>query len=201
MAQLYSTGPVLIYALFPGDTAPVFVGTGRAAPGIEIRPAFEDVHNDLGGSRVPIDRIRESQDGLVTAEMNRYSESFLQRMADRSLSTPGVPGIDTSGEIGSLLLLEGQTFVLWTVFPYAGKGFFTANANPNFGNMPAGYRWLAAYLLGPDRYRIGSATAKSLGCIWHCLRLFDPTIPGNFNTGTFSCYDFDTSAVAGIPIS
>jgi hypothetical protein len=202
MPQLYSTGPALIYADLNG---PVFVGTCQRAPGISVRPHWTDVQNDLGGT-VAFDVLYESQEAMVTGVINRYSETLYQIMADRASNVlPPVPGSNSSGEIGSLMLTEGLTYELWVVFPYSTKVFYS-NPAPGFGAMPQGYHFFNAYLMGPDGNQIGTTTERKIQMTWRCLRTFDTSpdesgLAGDFNTGQFDLYNFDCSAVTSIPIT
>jgi hypothetical protein len=198
MPQLYSTGPALIYADL-GD-GPLFIGTCVRAPGISVRPHWTDVHNDLGGT-VAFDVLYESQEALVSGILNRFSEDFYEQMAQRAdATTPPVPGNDISGDIGSLMIFEELTYDLWVTFPYATKPFYS-NIAAGLGAMPSGYHFPAAYLMGPDNLQIGTTTERKISASWRCLRLFQPEFPGPYNTGNFFLYDFDCSAVTGIPIS
>ena len=215
MPQLYSTGPCLIWVRIPisiyptydaeppPPSYPLFLGTCESAPYIYVRPGWEPYHSDLGGTKIAYDTAYAGQDGLVQGMLNRYCETVYKILADRAaLVNPLAPpedggcGNNASGELGSYMLTENLTYDLWTVFPYASKAAFNQEVN---GNMPACYHFPGAYLMGPDRQRVGSGVAKAVLMNWHCLRV--PSTPsldlGDFATGSWTLYDFDASALNG----
>jgi len=194
MAKLYSTGPVLIFtnAL---NTGPAYFGTGQQAPDIQTKPEWEQVMNDLGGTRVPFDRCYEDAEAITSVVINRYNEAQLEAMMSRpdtDLSTAGSTG---SGEIGTLMGQEGMLFTVWLMFPYAPKPYQTSDA-------VSGYRFPGSMLFGPENIK-GGTKDKTVSLTWQHQRVFS-VAPGAYVTGvgavpgvgSFVLYDHN---MAGLP--
>lgn len=187
-AQPWCTGPALIYAGVGGGGSPVFFGTAESTPVIDERPNYEPLMNDLGGSMIPFDFSHQGADAVVTATMTSWKESVFTAM--RAYGGP-LPGVSAPGDIGAFMFLEGRSFPLWVVFPYAAK---TAMAG-----LPPGYRFFAAFLQGPVSQSAGTRPRK-VNLTWYCGRVYGSTavrvpravVPGSI----FACYDY---VVAGLP--
>lgn len=186
MAQVYCTGPALFYVQFPGESTPKFLGTAEREPSIDIRPAFSPVLNDLGGQRVPFDMIYDGEEAFVSGLINRFNESVYAQLAARPAHLAGRRGNNISGEIGTLMVQEGKAVTLWVQFPYVAKAAMLG------GLMPAGYRFRAAYLEGPDALRPLGTTARKIGMMFHAIRIFSAV------DGSFALYDHDMTGLPGI---
>ncbi len=183
MATLYTTGPAYLYIASVAGQNAQFLGTAEYAPRIEIRPGWEPVFNDLGGSKVPFDMSYQGEEGFTFAEINRYNEVVLARLQARpqtanylGVATPP-RGLNYPVDIGTLMLTEGLTVTLYVVFPFAGKAAFRSH------QMPPGYRFPGTYLVGPDDLSNLGTKPRKVGLIFHHLRLFDR------QTGRFLLYD------------
>jgi len=198
MAQLWTTGPALLYCNI-GTDGPgggwIFIGTAKQKPRIQIRRSIKTVSNDLGGDS-PFDLFYSGQDAIITADVNRMSLFAYYAMA--SCAAPAAPagaiqpaGLDLPGETGTLLATEGQMFPLAMVFPYAPKAIFQSVTN---GLMPAGYQFPLATLEGPDDLDPGTQDL-TIHMVWHAIRGFAPSTLDNISTGNQLLYDFDVSGV------
>lgn len=194
MAQVYVTGPALIYAGLANalGTSPVFVGTGESAPDIDIKAEFDPVMNDLGGTRVPFDRCFEGEEGMVSVVLNRFNWSAIRQMMSRPRFFTGTPGSNPSGDVGTLMGQEGMTFNLWLVWPFSTKAAMGGGAAANA--MPSAVRFVSAFLLSPDKIQSGTKDQK-LHLIWQCQRGFSVTAGGNGasitgSAGSFILYDY-----------
>ncbi len=195
MATIYVTGPCAIFTGSSANNSPVFLGHAERGVAINIRPQWRPAYSDLGGS-VPFDMLYEGEDALVNADVSRYNESEYRRLADRATTFAGGTserGINDPGEIGSLMLTESIAYSLWIRFPYATKAVMQAQ------QMPAGYRFKAAYLQGPDALQgLGTQGPRKVNMVFHCLRDFDVSVTNTFGQGQFILYDHDMTGVPPI---
>ncbi len=192
MAISYVCGPVSIWVGIGSGGTPVFLGHAERTPSIQIRPQFSPVFSDLAGQRVPLDYLYDGEEAMVSVDLTRYNEAVYAGIASRPV--PNLTrGLDSPGEIGTLIGLEGMAFQLWLNFPYSTKAVFTANA------MPAGYHFWQTFLEGPDGLDGLGTTNRRLRLNFHCMRYLGPETNA-FGAGRFTLYDHDMSAVASLPI-
>lgn len=193
MAQLYSTGPVAVYVstgvTMPGADpytagVPLFLGTAEAAPEIHVRPLFAPVNNDIGGA-LPFDYIFHGEEADIVVDLTRWNEGVYAACAARPNSQDGTRGRFTSTDIGSLMATEGLTYGLWLNFPYVSKAAYSVT-------MPAGYRFLSAFMIGPDTILPGTRANKRT-CIFKAIRAFAPS------DGTLRLYDHDMTGLPAVP--
>ena len=128
-------------------------------------------------------------------DLERYNESAYAVMAGRPQSRLGTStrGTNVPGDIGSLMIQEGMAFQLWLSFPYSAKAAMAG--------MPAGYHFVAAVLAGPDSLDELGTKPRRVRLIFDCLRKFDPSVTNTYGAGGFVLYDFNMTAIAGLPIN
>lgn len=162
--------------------APVFLGTAEVSPDVEITPKYNPVYRNESGLQVPFDWIYDGESGLIVADLTRYNEEVYAHLASRA-APPGrhVRGTDFVGQIGTAMVSEGIAYPLWLVFPYAPKLAFRG--------MPGGYRFVASFLLGPDRLNPLSTKPRKIRLVWYASRLYDQA------TGTHVLYDHILSSL------
>jgi hypothetical protein len=184
MIGLKSTGPAMFYAgVGPGGT-PVFVGTCERAPNLQVRPAFVPHKNSIAGD-LANDQCFQGEEGWVTADLNRWDDSALALLQARA--NVGAPrGTYPAGTLGRMMLLEGAAYRLYVQFPFAAKLAMIG--------MPAGYRWIAAYLAGPDDLTPGTG-ANRFRLVWHALTV---RWAGANNAPQGKLYDHD---MTGLPLA
>jgi hypothetical protein len=194
MSQLWATGPSGIFVTLNGT--PTFLGHSERTPSISIRSQFTDAWSDLGGQSIPTDKMFEGADAMVTFDLTRFNYPVFQSVADRA--APGGPppagslfsGSFAPGEIGSLMQAEGLAPPIWLTFPYSAKAAYGGGAT-----LPAGMRFLSAFLLGPEDYTVGTVPHK-IHCIFYCMRALNITTQNNFGSGQWTLFDYNT---AGLP--
>lgn len=189
MAQAYVRGPAHIFAGVGMAGTPFYLGTAERTPKIQIRRAFSPVWNDLGGQLVPYDWCYEGQEGFVVADLTRWNQPVLAALqgAPRQTIAAATPGTDVVGDIGTLMVTEGAAIPLWIMFPYTAKAAFAA--------QPAGYHFLATWLLGPDDLDENNTKNAKVRLSWYCGRaglISQAPIPGI----AWALYDFN---LAGMP--
>lgn len=194
MAQLWSTGPALIYVALTGTgdapggglggppVNPAFLGTAEFAPAIHVRREWESVFNDFGGGRVPFDTMYESKEGFTFADLTRWDENVYQQLAAAPRTAEGgfdptnpQDGADFVGDIGSLMITEGLAYSVFIKFPFASKSAYAG--------MKPGYRFPASYLMGPDEANSLGTKPFKRHIVFHHLRTFEPS------TQIFRLYD------------
>jgi hypothetical protein len=158
MIGLWSTGPAMLYCgVGPGGT-PLFVGTCEGRPNIQVRPEFVPHKNSVAGT-LSNDQCFQGEEAWVTADVNRGNE--LAFVVLQSRACPGAArGTYPAGTLGRMMLLEGAAYRLWVQHPFSVK--------PSMAGRPAGYRFLAAYLAGPEDITAGTGAGK-IRLVWHAL--------------------------------
>lgn len=190
MAKMYSTGPALLYTETGGGNV-AFLGTCEAAPDIELTGEFEPIFNDLGGPRLPTDRIWAGEEAISSLVLTRWNEIVLQAIMGTLVQSGGVGGRSFLGDVGTIMGQEKQTFQFWILFPFASKAAYS--------DMPAGYHFLASMPIGPKGITPGTGVNKRHLILKH-QRAMASTPPTTLNSTVFDLYDFNMSAVASIPI-
>lgn len=132
---------------------------------------FEPVFNDVMGTRLPYDYSYQGQEAFIDYMFTRFNELVYELCASVPQQIAGVPGINVDGDVGTLMVTEGKTFPVWITFPYAAKAVFGGNS------MPAGYRFFACLMKGPDRHRSGTGVRK-IGVHFHATRVYVPPTAG-----------------------
>lgn len=180
-SQLYCTGPAHVWLQISPGGAPSYLGTCEESPDIEIRPEFEPVRNDIGGVKVPFDMSYQGEDALIVLDLNRWDEDVLRACQALPGTSAGGNTRGQSGplDVGTLMLTESKTIPVYIVFPF--------NSKPAMARMPQGYRFFAAYNLGPHRNRPLGTRPRKVLTAFHAIRSFDPA------HGTFLLYDEDVS--------
>jgi hypothetical protein len=200
MAQLFTTGPILVFvASGDGQMTPKYLGTCEGGVPIEFRHEWEGVRNDLGGTKLDFDRAYEGSSALITLNLTRWNMPVLQALigmpnASFRLKTgPQVPpyqaGVNTIGDLGTLYFTELQAVCLWLQFGVkrsaARAGFYA----PEEGGM----RFPVATLQSSSQPRSGTR-ARQYNLVYQALRNYLP------NQGSLVLYDEDMSAVANVPL-
>jgi hypothetical protein len=196
MAQLWASGPAGIFVTCGGT--PTFLGHSERTPSISIRSQFTDAWSDLGGQSIPTDKMFQGADALVSFDLSRFNYPVFQSIADRAAAGgPPAPGSIFSGtfppgEIGSLMATEGLAVPLWMTWPYSAKAAYGGGAT-----MPAGFRFLQAFLQGPEDYTSGTVPHK-IHCIFYCMRALNITTQNNYGAGQWTLFDYNTSGLPAI---
>lgn len=189
MAQPYVRGPIGLHVQIGGTI--FFLGTGERAPRISIKREYEALRSDIAGTRLGLDQSFQGQEAFVTVKLTRWNETILTRLQDSTGAFGVTPGSDNMGDVGTLMVFEGQAFPLWVQFPY-GAGQFaakTAYANPTNGAQMGGYHFFAAILEG-EQVLEGGTDPASVSLTFHCYRVFSPT------TLSLALYDFNMTGLS-----
>lgn len=199
MAQLFCTGPVLVYIGIPrgNSRVPAFLGTAEKAPQIIVNSEFEPVFNDIGGSMIPIAELFQGETAVVSMVLTRFNEATVQ--AVRSLVGPR-PGFYPTGSYGTIMEQEGFTFPLYLRFPYVAK--------PSMAGMVPGYRFWSAKFTGPLQVVPGT-TALRKQIIFGCTRswtlasspLAGTALPVDAPLGNSILYDHNMAEVLNVPVN
>jgi hypothetical protein len=193
MARQYVTGPAHLFVGL-GTKGGVYLGTAEKFPRISIRRQFHPTYTDQGGL-IPHDMAYMGEEAFVAADISRWNESVYAQLAalprpnsSVGLSSPvqaPVRGTNVGGDIGTLLVGEGMALSLYVQFPYA------ALKAAIYPDMPPGYRFAAAYLVGPDELEPLGTTPRKERLLWHCLRTYNAKSPT-----LYTLYDFN---LTGLP--
>lgn len=180
MANPYSTGPAWLSVNTGEGGDSEFFGCAEARPRISIRPHFSPVYTDIGGE-APFDMQYMGEEAYIYADINYYTESVLLKLQSRP-SVNGEPGLNEFGDVGTFMALEEKGVQLSISFPYASKSVFS--------DMPKGYRFYMAFLVGPDEMEVGTKYKRNR-CVFHAIRVFDA------GEKSFRLYDNDVDKAAG----
>lgn len=149
-AQLWTTGPALIYAGFgsggTGSVTPNFLGTCENKPRISIEDAWKPVFNDLKGEIKPFDKLYLGESATIALNLGRYDEAVYAQLAAQPLFN-GTRGKNVFGDLGTLAFFEQCAVCIWVKFPYQS---FSA-----YSGMPAGYRFPGVVLASTDFEGLG----------------------------------------------
>ena len=200
MAKPYVTGPAHMFTGFNRGANIFYLGTAESAPDVTIKTEWDQVMNDLSGSRLSWDDLWEGEEGYVSATLTRWNWPVLAQMMTRPVMAGGVAGAFTNKDIGSAWLTEGLYFTFYIQFPYQQL------KNAIYGDMPPGVKFLACKLLGPESLSPGTK-AKKVNITIHAKRLFAQSLgqSGSVNTnpagvvGAGQLYDIGAAAMAGLP--
>lgn len=217
MAQLYTTGPALLYAGptpltvaggSPGAAASAlaaarFLGTCESPPKIKIVPHYKPIFNDLRGDQVPFDKMYLGEEAFFSGVVNRFNWStwaMLNSPPNLSAALAGGGGVFGVGLFGPAGLSQGLdlngeigSLVLTEAMGMAFYVVFPFAAKPAYGSlgansMPAGYRFFNC-TLDPVELDVGMREMA--------VHLSVHATPVYFTTnGSSRLYDF---AVAGLP--
>lgn len=152
MAQAWCTGPVHFYVgILSGYGA--YLGTTEGKPMEQNEAGWEELFNDVTGGVCPYDVSQQGQQAYFGGTFTRFNENIYQAIknyprAGGAPGAPGIPGLMGPGDMGTLMLTEGQAYQCWMVNAY-GAGSLTpkaAFAASPFGIMPGGVRYVAGWL-------------------------------------------------------
>jgi hypothetical protein len=227
LASLWSTGPAMAFVSMAGwGGVPRFLGTWEDPPEITIERSYQDVKNQLFGSGVPADRSYQGKEAMVTGVMNRFEfPTFLglqqgpisaargaailavagapdaaAGLGVNPVTAPYLEGSDVGLNYGSLMSQGGFGCTLWVYFPRSAT---VGGVGVTPGLIP-GYRFLSAFLLGPDKLNPGTVDLKE-NVIFKCQRVAGagggPAGLAGLTplTMTLNCWDHNMTAVAGLP--
>lgn len=132
---------------------PQYLGTTEGRPYDDSQPGWEDLLNDVAGAVVPYDVSSQLQQAYFGGVFTRFRYDTYQLIstyprAGGAAGPPGTPGAFAAGDVGTLMLTEGQAYPVWMVNAY-GSGSLTPKAafvgSPS-GTLPGGVRYAAAWL-------------------------------------------------------
>jgi hypothetical protein len=217
MAQLYTTGPALLYAgpmilaadggggaalgssrlvnmsARLGANQARFLGTCEAPPKIKLHPHYKPVFNDLRGDQVAWDKLYLAEDAWFSGVVNRFNWPVWNLLN----SPPNVSGALAAGNpvggdvMGSDIAGSVGSLVVTEGMAMTFYVVFPYFQKPAYGpnrGMPPGYRFLAC-TLEPQELDIGLRDS-AVHLVVHAIPVFSPGIGGSL------LYDF---AVGGLP--
>lgn len=169
-ALIHTTGAVLHFVKFRGETAWYFLGTAQVAPEVEGDPAYLPVMNDQSGVSKPFAKIFDGHDETVFTVLNRLDHVIFNRLKDAVSfdNTLANRGIDGRVEQGSLILPGTRgDFDMVFVNDFYGTAAATAD-------LPMGRRYYSG-VLGNFRELKSATREKMVACRFDFSRVYDPT--------------------------
>lgn len=173
-AQIYSTGPVHIFAGHKEDAASagVYLGTCEKSPGVSIQYLWQPVQNDLGGA-APVDMVFRGITAQIELSLNRFNENKIMEFqknqsanTKRTITAASQPGEYDSLQMGGLTEIghsgsaSPSTYSrgYWLALKF---GFGPADQNVTaYAGMPAGY-WFPSVVIDTFSYeQVGTRHKK-----------------------------------------
>lgn len=107
----------------------LYLGTAVSAPEFEIKPAYINIMNDLGGRSVPFQKVKDGEQWIVTSTLNRFDYSNYNQLKVNTTQTANI----AAGEsiVRGRLYLASDDYMALFIFNYK-------NTVADIGNMPAG---------------------------------------------------------------
>lgn len=183
-AALYTPGPIEHYVKFrTGVTR--YLGTAVTAPEIEVRPAYINVQNDLGGRSVPFQKVADRKQHVISTTLNRFDWATYKAMLPDGVTSAGAFGADDNTTHGVLSL--GYTdFELILRYAYGGTSVIPSD-------FPVGRRYWSAVVLGSRESTVGTRV-EEVALVIECNELFNPTLR------TFRLYsEISADVLPGLP--
>lgn len=174
MSQAYVSGPVHCYVGVdpkegsadllngggrdPNKSKPIYLGTFQDAPKILTNSQWSPMMNDLWGQTSPFDMSYQGVYADIFGELTVWNWPVLTLCQTRP-NVALTEGADNILSIGTMMVTEGYAYPLWLHFPYYQlKGEFGGLAGKT--NAPPGYRYHAAWLMGPEEEDLGTKPNK-----------------------------------------
>ena len=142
-------GPIDLFAKMRTTGLTWYIGTCREAPEVEVRPAFIDIKNDIGGRSVPVQKLYDGEQHLIyLTATNRLDWAGYKAMSRAIVGGGGgLLGADGPLDRGSLVMGS-------TDFEFVLKyNFGTTVVAPE---MPVGRRYWSCVLLGARESTAGT---------------------------------------------
>jgi|HubBroStandDraft_3_1064219.scaffolds.fasta_scaffold329365_1 hypothetical protein len=189
MAQVFTTGPVELWAGVAGSSAspqPAFIGHGERAPRVEIVQNFKPVMCDLSGDMEQYDAMFMLGHAIIEVDLIRSNIAplFAMQAQPNPWNAVTLPaGLNAVGDVGTIMLTEGFAPPLWVRWPYSLKASM-------FG-LPNGLHFFRTYLLGPNLHTMGTVPYK-FRALFYAMSVYQISGPV---AGGFACYDGIMSAL------
>lgn len=137
----HTPGPIHLFARFRGSSSIFYVGTCVAAPEPEHHKARIPIMNDLAGRSEPFQIVKDGENAIVYATMNRFDWLLLQsvRALDSSNTPPAAPaagntfaGQESFSTRGTLVIgyTDFQLILWWEYNSIAGASGTANDAAP-----------------------------------------------------------------------
>lgn len=201
MAMPYVAGPCHIY-VGVGATTPIdlvaavaaplaaasirYLGTCEQAPSIRINPRWVPVMNDITGPAMPYDQMWCGEDADAVGDLTIWNEAVYTKLGARPNFEENTRGIYGAQDMGSLMVTEGFAYPVYFHFPYNTKAPYTNSS------APAGYRFYAGWMAGPDEIMPGTKPNKRR-VVFH----FQPIY--KCSDGTIKLYDHTLTNIPAYP--
>lgn len=186
MASLfYAPGAVEHYVRIRGSSSAEYLGTAVTAPEVETRPAYLNVINDIGGRTLPMQKVGDREQHVITTTLNRFDYDVYNRLKITGNGSGGLGFHDNTTQ--GVLTLNYLDFELILVFA-------AVLANPAaFPAYPVGRRYWSGQIVGSKESTVGTRV-QEIALVIECNELFNPA------NRVFDLYTEITSSVtSGLP--
>ncbi len=143
-----------------------YLGTAVTAPEIEIRPAYLNVINDIGGRTLPMQKVGDREQHVVTTTLNRFDIAVYQAITCLGGgSGPAIGGNDNTNQ--GTLVIDNLDFEF--IFIYAAVA---ANRGA-FSGYPLGRRYYSSLVIGARESTVGTRV-EEITLVIECNEVFTP---------------------------
>lgn len=144
LPDYHVTGPVHHYLRSPAAPNQIFyLGTAETTPRVELRPAYQDVMNDIAGRSLPAQRTFDGESAMIGTVLTRFSKSaYAWALQAGVMIAPGFEGRFSRGSLvyntrvpGGLSTARNtaRSFELWLVFEnYWNPAYQSPNQTPGY---------------------------------------------------------------------
>lgn len=192
--QPFTFGPAEIFVGTGTDGAPELLGFTQAELRGTLTAEHEPLYCSVSGPRVPFDRIFLGETGQFSGDISVLDHTVLDKLMSRfpgmaaSNTVPlPAPGIVAPNRLGTMMRLEGASFVLWLRSRYYNKTVFGQRG------MPRGMRFPVCNLGGSVPFNL-SVQPKQYSIVFEV----DPLV--DLFTGQMTLYDTSSTSMDGLPV-
>lgn len=142
-----------------------YLGTATVAPEVEVRPAFLNVINDLGGRSVPVHKVADRTQHVVTTTLNRFDWATYKALFPDGNTSAGAFRTDSNLTHG-VLTFGYLDFELILRYSYGGTAVIPSD-------FPVGRRYWSGTTLASRESTVGTRV-QEVSLVVECNELFDP---------------------------
>jgi hypothetical protein len=180
------TGPIDVYVRFNANQGGLtqYLGTATTAPEVEGRPSFLSVINDKSSRTVPMQKVYDGEQDVVTMTLNRFDYVVYQSLRNNSTRAASTVGTDGPLARGNLMI-NNNDFNLILVYTFFG----TVNATVD---LPPGRFYNSALLTGYRESTVGTRV-EEVALVFECNGVFQ-TGSGTGTSGPYGANQLYTES-------
>lgn len=180
----YAGGPIVSGSSIDAPAIIGFLGHTENGLDVQFEHKFDPFRVDLGGS-VEADQSYQGTTAVITATLSRWDDEVYQTLVGGPVNA--FLGSDVPGDIGTLMVQEGNVQQVILPFPYQAKSAYSTQI--------AGLRFFACTLV-QDNWKALGTRPRLLSLSWRANRVFVPGVTNEFGYGAWVLFD---ETIGGLP--